>query len=191
MAILAVVVAAPGLILAAQLGAFQTDETRPIPLNTVYATFNQEGLKSVDTAAHREGLGEISSMLQEGSQQLVLCLGSDLAAAVKGSASSFSIPEESFATISGATTDTLWLVAYLGSDGSLPPAYQVRYIETTGKTIRVAYERDGSPVRSCDLRAYVVWVPLGRVEEGAYALELFDVAAQKVTLAKLWQVTVK
>ena len=78
-----------------------------------------------------------------------------------------------------------------GSDGSIPPAYRVRTIELNGKTIRVAYERDESPVRSCDLRAYLVWAPVGQVEAGIYRLELFDVVAERVTLTTPWQVTVK
>jgi len=83
------------------------------------------------------------------------------------------------------------LAAYLGSDGSTPPAYRVETIEVNGKTIRVAYERDESPARSADLLAYLVWVPVGRLEAGVYTLELFDVVAGNVTTSRPWHVFVE
>jgi hypothetical protein len=176
-----------GLILAAQLGAFEADEARTIPVNTAYATFQQDGLKSLDEAVD----SDVLSMIQEAPQQIVLCIGSDVAAAVKASAASFSMPEDPVPAVGGGANDTLWVAAYLGSEGSIPPAYRVRSIEVKGKTIRVAYERDDAPVRSCDLRAYMVWAPVGPGEAGAYTLELFDVVAERITLTRPWQVTVK
>ena len=181
------VLSVSGLILAAQLGAFEGDEMRIIPVDTAYASFTQEGLKSLDEPVD----GDVLSTTQEAPQQIVLCFGSDVAAAVKASGSSFSMSGEPVPNVVGGTNEILWVAAYLGSDGSIPLAYRVRAIEVKGKTIRVAYERDESPVRSCDLRAYMVWAPVGLVEAGVYTLELFDVGAGKVTLTRPWQVAVK
>jgi hypothetical protein len=132
-------------------------------------------------------VGEIG----DGPPQIVLCVGDDVAAAVKASVLSFSTPEEAATTITGGTIDTLWLAAYLGSDGSTPPAYRIETIEVNGRTIRVAYERDESPARSADLLAYLVWVPVGRLEAGVYTLELFDVVAGNVTASRPWHVFVE
>ena len=183
------VVFAAFVLVFAQLGAFQTDEPREVPLNAVYASFSQEGVKPLDSSVEGEELNRISSLLQE-APLIVLCVGDDIAAAEKASTESFAMPLDS-ACVSGAPTDILWAAAYLGSDGSVPPAYQVRAVEVRGKTIRICYERDQSPVRSCDLRSYLVWVPLGLVEPGAYTLELFDVGTREVTQSRPWQVTVK
>jgi hypothetical protein len=193
-----VVFAVVGLILAAQLGAFQAQGSRAIPLDTAYATFNQEGIKALDNVADTEGLWEIFAQVQGGPQRIVLCEGKDVAAAVKSAGMSFTMSEMSSSmqdqpvpAITVGPDDTVWLAAFLGSDGSLPPAYKVRAINVNDRTIRVSYERDESSGRSCDLRAYMVWAPVGRVEAGEYTLELFDVVAGDVTATRAWQVSMK
>ena len=183
-----VVLAVGGLILATQLGAFQTQETRDIPLDEAYASFNQEGIKSLNNTVDNEPLGQILGMVQEGPQRMALCVGNDIAAAVKTTVVGFSMPEDPVPAVTAATSDIVWLAAYLGSDGSMPPAYIVRSIEVTGKTIRVSYERDASPVRTADLRAYLIWAPIGRMDPGVYTLELFDLLAGDVTASRPWQV---
>ena len=155
-----------------------------IPLDTVYATFNQEGFKSLDLEVETNGLFQVLSAVRESPQQIILCVGSDVASAVIASELGFATPDEATPPVTGGTSDTLWLAAYLGSDGSVPSAFRLRAIEVNGKTIRVEYERDESPVRSADLRNYLIWVPLGRVEAGAYTLELFDTAAERVTRSR-------
>ena len=193
-----VIFAAVGLILAAQLGAFQGQATRAIPLDTAYATFNQEGMKSLDNVSNTEALWEIFNQVQEGLQRIVFCDGKDIAAAVKSAGMSFTMSAMSSSmegqpvpAITIDPEDTVWLAAFLGSDGSVPPAFIVRSINVKGRTIRVSYDRDNSSGRSCDLRSYMVWAPVGRVEAGEFTLELFDVTAGEVTLIKPWQVSVK
>ncbi len=178
------------LVLAAQLGAFQTEPTIVMPLDTAYATFNQEGLRRLDNSVDTDGVLQVLSNNQESPQRIVLCVGNDIAAAVQASEVSFARADEPVPAISAAANDTLWLAAYLGSDGSLPSAFRLQAIEVTGKNVRVAYERDESPLRSADLRAYLIWVPLGRVAPGEYTLELFDAVTEDVTRASRWQVTV-
>lgn len=180
-----------GLILAAQLGAFQTGETRIVPLTTVYATFNQEGLKSADDATNNEDSAEILSAIREATPRIVLCVGPDVVAAVKSSTPTFSLPEESVLDMAGSASETMWVAAYLGTDGSLPPAYRIQAVEVRDKTVRIAYKRNESPERSCDLRPYMVWAPIGPVEAGSYTLELFDMASDSVTTTRLCHVTVK
>ena len=179
------------LLLVTELGALQAQQTRVIPLNTVYATFNQEGLKSADEAADNEGLVQAVSAIREMPEQIVLCVGSDVSAAMKSSAVGFSVTKDQAPIVAGSTSETLWVAAYLGTDGSIPAAYRIRAIELKGKILRVAYERDESPTRSCDLLAYMIWAPVGQVEAGAYTLELFDATAGTVTVTRTWQVAVR
>jgi hypothetical protein len=152
--------------LAAQLGAFAREEPRLIPLDTVYASFNQDGFKSLDPEVETDGLFRVLGAVRESPQRIVLCIGTDVSSAVKGSEVGFGAPDEAIPPVTDATSESLWLGAYLGSDGSVPPAFRVSAIEVNGKTIRVAYERDASPVRSADLRSYLIWVPIGRLEAG-------------------------
>ena len=179
------------LVLATPGGAFEAREGRAIALDTIYGSFAQDSIKSVEDAVDMEQLSQISGELQGGPPRIVLCVGHDVAAAVKAASTSFSTAEQPVPGVTTAPSDTLWLAAYLGSDGSMPPAYQVRAVELVGKTLRVAYQRDESPTRSCDLRDYLIWAPVGRVEAGVYRLELFDVVAKTVTVSSSWQVRVK
>lgn len=179
-----------GVALAAQLGAFDREERRLIPLDAVYASFNQEGLKPLGPEVEADGLAEILGAVRESPQQIVLCVGTDVASALRGSELGFATPDEATPPVTARTSDTFWLAAYLGSDGSVPSAFRIRAIEVNGKTIRVEYERDESHVRSADLRNYLIWVPLGHVEAGAYTLELFDTAAERVTRSRTMLVTV-
>ena len=179
-----------GVALAAQLGAFDREERRLIPLDTVYASFNQEGLKPLDAEVETDGLAQVLGAVRESPQQIVLCVGIDLASAVRGAELGFATPDEATLPVTGSTSDTLWLAAYLGSDGSVPSAFRVRAIEVNGKTLRIDYERDKSPVRSADLRSYLIFVPLGRVEAGVYTIELFDAAAERVTRSRTLRVSV-
>jgi hypothetical protein len=142
-----------GLILAAQLGAFQTGVTRIVPLTTVYATFNQEGLKSADEATGNEDSAEILRAIREATPRIVVCVGPDVIAAVKSSTPTFALPEESILAMAGSPGNTMWVAAYLGTDGSKPSAYRIQAVEVRDKTIRITYERNESPERSCDLRA--------------------------------------
>jgi hypothetical protein len=186
-----VILAAAGLVLAAQLGAFQGQEPRAIPLNTAYATFNQDGLKALDEAVDNDHLRQMLDQIQAGPQRIVLCEGKDVGKAVKSAGMSFTMPDQPIPAVTIGTDDTVWLVAFLGADGSIPSAYKVRGIEVIGRTIRLSYERDDSSGRTCDLVGYLVWAPVGRMEAGVYTLELFDAAAGNVTVTRPWQVSVK
>jgi hypothetical protein len=193
-----VILAAAGLVLAAQLGAFQGQEPRAIPLNTAYATFNQDGLKALDNAVSNDDLRQMLDQIQAGPQRIVLCEGKDVAAAVKSAGMSFtmsdmssSMPDQPIPVVTIGTDERVWLAAFLGADGSIPPAYKVRAIEVSGRTIRLSYERDDSSGRTCDLIGYLVWASIGRMDAGVYTIELFDSAAGNVTVTRQWQVAEK
>ena len=174
-------------IVSVRLGAFQPESKRVVPMNSVCATFAQDEVKSVD-AIEDAAFAETMGALREGSAQIVLCNGNDIAGAVKSSGESFRMPEEPVPSIVAGPSNPVWVAAYFGTDGSVPPAYKVRPVEITAKTIRVAYERVESPGRSCDLHAYVIWAPIGPISAGSYTLELFDVAADSIIATRPWQV---
>jgi len=184
-----VVLSALGLIVGVRLGAFETDAKRVIPLNTVYVSFLQEGLKPVEEAAKNEDLLEAANCVREASPQIALCVGKDIAAAVQNSSASFAMPTELIPAVMAKPDETVWVAAYLGSDGSVPPAYRIQSVEVKNRTIRIAYERVESATRSSDLRAYMVWAPIGLLEGGVYTLQLADVS-EGVTSTRSWQVTV-
>src|SRR5262249_19702029 len=120
-------------IVSVRLGAFQPESKRVVPMNSVYATFMQEEVKSVD-AIEDAGFVDTMSVLREGAAQIVLCTGNDIAGAVKSSGESFRMPEEPAPSIVAGPSNQVWVAAYFGTDGSVPPAYDVRAVEITGKT---------------------------------------------------------
>jgi hypothetical protein len=161
-----------------------------LPLNSAYVCFTQEELKALDASVDDNDLLQATGVVQGGSRQIVLCVGHDIAAAVKASATNFAVSDQPVPIATGAPGDTLWLAAYLGSDGSTPPAFRVRAVNVANKTIRLSYERIEAAERSCDYHAYMVWVPVGRVEAGDYTLELFDLVGE-ATLSRTWRVIAK
>ena len=171
------------------LAAFQSDDTRVIPLNRIYATFDQDDLKSADAAFEVADYAEAMNVLREGSGQIVLCDGKDIAAAVKGSMDVFTLPADPMPSTFADSRSSFWVAAYFGAEGSMPPAFEVRSVEVTGMTIRVSFERMPASSRSCDLRDYMIWAPVGRLESGMYTLELFDVSANNVVLVRTWMAT--
>jgi hypothetical protein len=102
-----------GLIVATQLGAFQAGEPRIIPLSTVYATFDQQGLKSANDAARSEDLAHVLSAIREAPPQMVLCVGTDLVAAMKSSTPSFSTPADSVLVMAGSADETMWVAVHV------------------------------------------------------------------------------
>jgi len=182
--------AAIPIVLAARLGAF-TEDMREIPLNTVYATFEQEPMRPADLAVPNEHFDPILAMVHDGMPRLALCEGPDIVAAVEATAVNFAMPDDLTPTVMAGMEDTIWLAAYLGSDGSLPSAYRILGVNVTGRTIRVSYEADDSPSRSCDLRAYLIWAPLSEMLPGDYTMELFDASNNRVTLSRTWNIVAR
>jgi hypothetical protein len=179
------------IILAAQLGAFESDPVRLIPLKNVYATFAQEELRPVEDAVDQETLAQVLNADREMPRRIALCVGNDVNAAVRASAKSFALPEEGVPSVEFDSNHALWLAAYLGVDGSVPIAYRVESVEIMDRIIRVTYQRKEASGRSCDLHEYLLWAPLNRVESGFYTLELFDSTMNTVTASRMWQVIAK
>ena len=176
------------MLVAAHQSKFESEQGRRVPLNSVYATFTQEPLMAVEDAVDQVVVTSVLFGDRDGEPKVALCLGADIASAVQSSANSFLLPENQVPVAMPDSKDALWVAAYLGTDGSLPAAYQIQSITIKDQTIRVTYRRDDSQGRSCDLRDYMIWAPLGRVEPGPYAMELFEATSERVTARRAWQI---
>src|SRR5207253_5177589 len=79
----------------------------------------------------------------------------------------------------------LWIVAYLGSTGSLPPQWLIESVEIKDKAIRVSYMRSqAKEPRTADLGPYLYWAPVGALRAGEYTLELYDADAKKAAVER-------
>jgi hypothetical protein len=165
-------------------------ETRKIPLESIYSTTGQKSLKPVKghhSEPYSNDLSQIRSGLRSGASNIFLVRGNNITQAIAATRRLF---------VGGGAADVpvlegvgleegpLWLVTYFGSAGSKPSAWQVEPVEQKGKTIRVPFWKPGRLGSTSDIHAYLVWIPLGELEEGAYTLELFDINQREVILMR-------
>jgi hypothetical protein len=78
----------------------------------------------------------------------------------------------------------VWVVAYLGMATS--DQWTIKSVERTGTRIRVVYTANSRQLG--DDVAYMLWAPLGPLEEGKYTLELYETNDKEVSLSRLVKV---
>lgn len=171
--------------------AYQPGEPRYIPLEGAHATFGQAGLHFVEGEVDSAMLSRIADLARAGPPRAVLCTGADIGVAMASSETGFALPEMLSRAVAAGNEEKMWMAVYLGSDGSSPSAYRVRAIEVRDRNIRLVYEHFEAAQRTSDLRAYMIWAPLGHLEAGSYTVELFDNFADSVTWSRAWEVTAK
>jgi hypothetical protein len=164
-----------------------------IPLGSIYSTNGQKGLKAVTTRAEERYATDLLHLRREfrsGASNVILVRGKDIAEAVNAARFAFTAarsadvpvdPDDPRVTAKGAP---VWLVAYLGTAGSSPPYLLVQSVERQGKKVRVTFRKAKTTIMSSNLHRYFVWVPLGKLEAGTYALELIEAGKKEVTLLR-------
>jgi hypothetical protein len=174
------------------------EQAGTIPLESVYSTSQQPGLKHVTHAMKADGnrwvplepyghfLQRIRSDFSSGLTNVFLVRGKDITQAVR--ATSMAMPGNSGGGYpvlpeDGSEPTQLWLVAYLGRSSSGTDAeVPIQSVEREGKTIRLAYRYHRNANQ--DMMPYIFWVPLGEMKKGTYTLELFDTDKKEVTLLR-------
>jgi hypothetical protein len=163
---------------------FAADDAKKIPLDSVYTTTRQTDAKDALPQLKDFPQPNLEGKSIAGKPVIFLVNGKDFPAAVK--ASGPFIPLDGDAKTPDPKTETKagehhWVGAYLGSNGSSPPAYRVQSVEIDGTKVRVTYETIKRNSSTLDYWSYFVWAPLGTLSPGEYTLELYDVGAGKVT----------
>jgi hypothetical protein len=173
-------------------------ETKKVPLESIYSTSGQKPLKPVSAAfrllndgtkeyvePYGHTLQEIYRRFQGGASNVFLARGDDIAAAVAATWEVYTarhpVAEPASLRSPPRKSVDLWLVAYLGVEGS-GPAWLVKSATVSGKDIRLTYRWVGTEAN--DERFYFVWVPLGKLQPGTYTLELLDENRRQVTLVR-------
>ncbi len=169
-------------------------KAKQVPLKSVYTTSDQQGLSKVRLGEGSKGFqnqfGELyRGSIRIGASNVFLARGHDVTAAVRAAWEVFThgIPADKPVSADyPPKSDEIWLVAYLGIEGSGPPAYQVQSIEVSGTDIRLTYKHPGAGTN--DLHPYFYWAQVGRLVAGTYKLQLFDADQKQVTLMRRVQV---
>jgi hypothetical protein len=182
----------------------QKPKVRKIPVESIYSTTPQEGqhLQRVRLDRSQPYYEDLHRWLRvrdwgpPGASNVILVRGKDFPTAVKAAYKVFCCAlgadepgHDCEPRPIGAKPEPIWLVAYLGIAGSEPPLWLIDSVEQEGKTIRLNYWAQSAGGRSKDLHEYLIWVPLGTLEEGTYSLELFNVNRRLATLIRRVMVT--
>jgi hypothetical protein len=162
---------------------------QPIPLDSVYVTSEQKGLKRVAVGQGNfdqpvlEDLARRS--IKAGLSNVFLVRGAEIGDAVRATRLAFDSglgASEPIPADRAQADKAVWLVAFFGVSGSSPPAWEVKGVERSGQRVRVSFA--ASPADSNDRHPYFAWVLLGAAEPGVYTLELFDVNVKEAVLSR-------
>ncbi len=165
---------------------------KTIPLKSIYSTNGQEGLIPVKRREKDPSKAHLEAIRQEvrgGASNILLVNGDDIVQAVNATRWAFTGGRSLEVPVrpepgDGPKPASFWMVAFLGIDGSTPPAWLVRSAERKGQNIRLSVIKPKRNSSTKDERHYFVWVPLGKLEAGRYTLELFDTETKELTLMR-------
>src|SRR5262245_44746788 len=150
-----------------------------IPLASIYATWRQEGLRRIpNDEAHTRDLNALLGGDGKGPTNVLLVRGKDIGEALKTTRWAYTVDWGGDVPVppEGRRPEpaSLWLAAYLGTNSSVPPAWQLVSAERRGNVVRLTVRRPARDKTTRDLRRYFVWVPLGELAAGTYTVELHD-----------------
>jgi hypothetical protein len=164
------------------------EEAKKILLGSIYSTSRQKGLKLVDQGqgdqAFRLQIRELQQQaVKMGASNVFLVRGDDIAAAVKATWKVFAGGYPATEPVSfdqQHKSEKLWLVAYLGVAGSVPPAWLVHEAQVQNNALRLVFQRSMS--ETDDEHPYFVWVPIEPLKAQDYTVELFDKQRKEIIL---------
>lgn len=82
-----------------------------------------------------------------------------------------------------------WLVVYLGSGPSNPVSWTVEDVVVDQNAVKLRYRTPKPQPATDDIRRYYYWVPLGKLDQETYEIQLFDADKSVVTLMRRVEVT--
>jgi hypothetical protein len=163
-------------------GADAQEKFEKIPLDRVFSTNRQEGVKEPPERKLIEDL----SKLRNGASNIFLVTGKDINEAILATRKVVSggVPGGRM-NLARPEDEHSWLVVYFGL-GASGPEWTIEGVERSGKTVRVRYRTH--PVTLADSRVYYAWIPLGVPQFGKYQLEMWDDDAGEKTLSRTYVV---
>lgn len=157
-----------------------------IPLKSIHVSFEQEGTKHFRQGSAEDPDNELSALFILDpvplKRQLLLVRADKIGEAARAARRAIVGEREGDKP---NTAEGHWLVAYLGATHSEPPAISVKSAERRGRTIRLDVQElkpDGGVTKN--LHPYFVWVPLGKLPHGKYALELYEDGQKETSMSR-------
>lgn len=168
-----------------------------IPLSSIITTSSQEGMLKVRDAFAGEseesavGLRFYPRIMQEtktSASNVFLVEATSARYAFAGTANLLHGGLRADAPVNGHPGNTLdqnyWLVAYLGTAGSVPTRWIVENVKVDDGKITLSYFHPRTEDSTSDIHRYYYWVPLGNLAPKAYQVELFDTRLKAATLMR-------
>jgi hypothetical protein len=170
--------------------ATATEEVRTIALESIHSTSGQQGFKLVQRGQEPIApyLERLWTKFNGVPSNVVLVRGDDLTTTLRSTMMAFTAARSTHKPVDpndGSKPEQLWLVAHLGLAYSTPPAWLVESAEQRGKTLRLTFFEPVNGGATSDDHQYFYWVPLGKLQPGAYTLELFDSKKKAAMLSRL------
>ncbi|MGD9635557.1 MAG: hypothetical protein AB7I57_16830, partial [Pirellulales bacterium] len=161
------------------------DEVRVIPLSEIITTSPQKGLQHVREARIQTNgkwdpevfLQQIHNVSKGGSNTFIVD-ATNLYDALSASLDALTGPRRVDAPVllnrSEPERGSFWLVAYLGSGPSNPTWWAIDSVAVEKDKVVLAYHETKPRPATDDERHYYYWIPLGKLDPGAYEVQLFD-----------------
>ncbi|MEX2316344.1 MAG: hypothetical protein WD669_04270 [Pirellulales bacterium] len=174
------------------VAAVSDDAERSIPLSSIITSSPQPDVQAFEVAfPNQEERLKISQQIgafSSGASNLFLV---DAIKPLNVVRATISVLQGSHSGNSPAPVNTAdpeqgshWLVVYLGVGPSQPVWWTVESVTVTQNTIRVNYHSADARMVTRDVWRYYYWAPLGKLDAGAYQLELYDTKDKAVTLLR-------
>lgn len=187
-----------GLLASAYATADESrDEKRTIPLSEIITTSPQKDLRSIDDVVGPKEAYNSYMMrfrnVSDGSSNVFLVDAKKIRDALDASSN---VLFGSRSTDTPASQDkpnpergSHWLVAFLGSGPSNPVWWTLESVSVKKGKVTLSYRKSKPRPATHDVRPYYFWIPLGKLDPGAYDVQLFDAEKGLVSLMRRVEVS--
>jgi hypothetical protein len=181
----------------------EKDKPVSIPKNAIYTTSGEPGFKQQLVALFRRDKGgglkgehqftdDLRSIENQGggSSNVFIVRGEEIKDALSatrlviGYSAGADEPRKYDAKDQVIVSKRYWLVVYLGTFGSEPPAWEFNSLSVSGHTIEFTYSKSKSRIHSHDIWKYYYWAALPELTSGTYQLRLFDSGKNRPSLIR-------
>jgi hypothetical protein len=163
---------------------------KEIPLNSVYFTDQQAGLKwltlgEADKDLQKVMLEVFRAISKLGASTVFLASGDNIREAFGSSweALCHGAGTENLVKTENLKSNEAWLVVFFGIQGG-KGTWQITSVEIKDKQIRMSYKKPKRGAIVATMSGEMALAPLGKLEPGAYSVELFDADEQQAVLTR-------
>jgi hypothetical protein len=168
---------------------------RVVPPSRILTTGPQKGMRHVRNVFQQADNGQGAELflrqlhdVSNNSSDVFLVDATDVMDALSASLSVLIGAHSADTPASGdaacARQGSYWLVAYLGTGPSSPTWWTVDHVVVGKNRVVLSYRKSKPAPATDDVQFYYYWVPLGRLDNSHYEIQLFDGERRATTLMR-------